>query len=177
MKKKLLIAIFFITVLGFLLLSCGLIKEEGGNVKIYMKDAPINLAEVDHIYITFTTIKAHRAEQDPWITIFEGEKTVDLKALMEKEALIADVELEEGTYTQLRLEISTGNIEISGESHELQIPSGEVKIPCVFTVEQTGTVSIVLDFSAQDSIRVIEAGKSQRYILRPVIRVEAVNYE
>ncbi len=177
MLKKILIFTLSVAILGLFFASCGFVKKEGGKVKVFMKDAPLDLEKVDHIYITFTAIKAHKAGQSPWITLFEGEKTVDLKELMEKKTLITEVELEKGTYTQLRLEISSGNIEVDGETHELQIPSGEVKIPCVFTVEQSDTVSIVLDFSAQDSIKVIEAGKAQRYILRPVIRVEAVTYE
>ncbi len=160
---------------GLLLLpGCSLFKQEG-SVRIYMKDAPLDLEQVDHIYITFSSITAHRTGQG-WETIFEGEKTVDLKALMEGEALIADVKLEAGDYTQLRLQISEASIVVDGQSHQLEIPSGEVKIPCLFTVDETSTVTIVLDFSAKDSIKVIEAGKSNRYILRPVIKVVSVSY-
>ncbi len=167
--------LFFLTLLaGLLLQGCGLFKQEG-NVKIYMKDAPLDLEQVEHIYITFSSIKAHRTGQG-LETIFEGEKTVDLKALMEGEALIADVELEAGDYTQLRLVISEASLVIDGQTHQLEIPSGEVKIPCLFTVDETSTVTILLDFSAKDSIRVIEAGNSNRYILRPVIRVVSVTY-
>ena len=167
--------LLFLTLLaGLLFQGCGFFQKEG-SVRIYMKDAPLDLQQVEHIYITFSSITAHRTGQG-WETIFEGEKTVDLKALMEGEALIAEVELEAGDYTQLRLQISEASIVLDGQSHQLEVPSGEVKIPCLFTVDETTTVTILLDFSAQDSIRVIEAGKSNRYILRPVIRVVSITY-
>ena len=164
-----------IVLAGLLLFqACSLVKQEG-SVRIYMKDAPLDLEQVEHIYITFSSITAHRTGQG-WETVFEGEKTVDLKALMEGEALIADVELEAGDYTQLRLQISEASLVLNGESHQLEIPSGEVKIPCLFTVDESSTVTIVLDFSAKDSIRVVEADNSNRYILRPVIKVVSVSY-
>ena len=87
-----------------------------------------------------------------------------------------DTELEQGTYTQIRLVVDSGQIVINNESHELIIPSPEVKIPVVFQVEKDGVTEIVLDFEAEHSINLIEAGQSGKYILRPVIRVKNIIY-
>ena len=56
------------------------------------------------------------------------------------------------------------------------VPSSEVKIPVIFYITDEGDTQITLDFEAEHSIHVVNAGQSEQYILRPVIRVENISY-
>ncbi|MBA7663414.1 hypothetical protein ES703_71455 [subsurface metagenome] len=105
-----------------------------------------------------------------------GEKTYDLLKLRFIEEKIVDSTLPEGTYTQIRLVVDSGRIVINGEPHEMTVPSSEVKIPYVFNVMEEGTTEIVLDFEAEHSIHAVNAGLSEQYILRPVIKVKNIRY-
>ncbi len=174
-RNAFLFSIFLALILTFS--GCSLInRNEGGTVKIYMKDAPIDLNKVEHIYITISEISAQKAGEG-FVTVLQEETTLDLKELMETRRLVSEVNLDEGRYTQLRLVVTKGEIVYEGISYDLEIPSVEVKIPCVFEVTTGGTVEIILDFDAKKSILVVEAGVSLKFILRPVIVVESINYQ
>ncbi len=168
MKKLILFAI------SLALLLSGCVSSDGtGNFQIYLKDQPIDNAE--EVLVTISEINVQK-EDEGFITLWSGEKTYDVLKLRNKEEKIIDITLEAGTYTQIRLVVTDGQIVISGESHEMKVPSLEVKIPLVFNIMEDGATEILLDFEAEHSIHVANAGQSERYILRPVIRVENITY-
>jgi len=73
--------------------------------------------------------------------------------------------------------LCAGQIVIDGEPpHDMTVPSSEVKIPLVFNITEDGATEILLDFEAEHSIHVVNAGQSEQYILSPVIRVENISY-
>ncbi|NIO49237.1 MAG: DUF4382 domain-containing protein, partial [Candidatus Aminicenantes bacterium] len=81
-----------------------------------------------------------------------------------------------GTYTQIRLVVVSGQIVIKGEPpHDMTVPSSQVKIPLVFNIMEDASTEIVLDFEAEHSIHVVNAGLSEKYILSPVIRVKSIS--
>ena len=168
MKKLILFA------LSITLLLSGCVSSDGtGNFQLYLTDQPIDNAE--EILVTISEISVQKAEEG-FLTVWTGEKTYDLLKLRNKEEKIIDITLEEGTYTQIRLVVTEGQIVIASESHEMTVPSSEVKIPFVFNIMEDGSTEIVLDFEAEHSIHVVNAGQSERYILRPVIRVKSISY-
>jgi len=168
MKKLILFAIS----LALLLSGC-VSPDRTGNFQIYLKDQPIDNAE--EILITISEISVQK-EDEGFITLWSGEETYDLLKLRNQEERIIDVTLEAGTYTQIRLVVTAGQIVISSESHEMKVPSSEVKIPLVFNIMADGETEILLDFEAEHSIHVVNAGQSEQYILKPVIRVESISY-
>ncbi len=168
MKKLILFA------LSITLLLSGCVSSDGtGNFQLYLTDQPIDNAE--EILVTISEISVQR-EEEGFSTVWSGEKTYDLLKLRNKEEKIIDITLEEGTYTQIRLVVTEGQIVIASESHEMTVPSSEVKIPFVFNIMKDGSTEIVLDFEAEHSIHVVNAGQSGEYILRPVIRVKSISY-
>jgi len=168
MKKLILFA------LSITLLLSGCVSSDGtGNFQLYLIDQPIDNAE--EILVTISEISVQR-EEEGFSTVWSDEKTYDLLKLRNKEEKIIDITLEEGTYTQIRLVVTEGQIFIAGESHEMTVPGSEVKIPFVFNIMEDGSTEIVLDFEAEDSIHVVNAGQSEKYILRPVIRVKSIIY-
>jgi len=167
--RKLILFAFTVT-----LLLWGCTSSDGtGNFILYLTDQPIDDAE--EIWVTISEINVQKTEEG-FSTISSGEKTYDLLKLRIKEEKIVDITLKEGTYTQIRLVVTKGLIVIAGETYEMTVPSSEVKIPLIFNIEDDSTIQITLDFEADESIHVVEAGQSNQYILTPVIKVESISY-
>jgi hypothetical protein len=168
MKKLILFA------LSMTLLLSGCFSSDGtGNFQLYLTDQPID--DADQILVTISEIRVPEDEEG-FLTGCSDENRYDLIKLREQKKKISDITLEEGTYTQIRLVVTKGEIFIAGESHEMTVPSSEVKIPVVFNIMEGGATEIVLDFEAEHSIHVVNAGQSEQYILRPVVRVKSISY-
>jgi len=168
--KKLILFAFTVS-----LLLWGCTSSNGtGNFKLYLTDQPIDNAE--KICVTISEINVQKTEEG-FLTVWEGNEEYDLLQLQETEVLMLDITLTEGTYTQIRLVVTSGRIKFAGEDyHNMTIASSEVKIPVIFNVMDGGNTEIVLDFEAEHSIQVIYAGQSEKYILTPVIRVKSISY-
>jgi hypothetical protein len=171
MKKLILFAI------SIALLLSGCVSSDGtGNFQIYLKDQPIDIDNAQEILVTISEISVQK-EEEGFLTVWSGEKTYDLLKLRNKEEKIVDVTLKEGTYTQIRLVVDSGEIVFSDEDRPgMIVPSSEVKIPVIFYITEGDDIQITLDFEAEESIHVVSTGGSEQYILRPVIRVENISY-
>ena len=155
------------------LLLWGCTSSDGtGNFKLYLTDQPI---DADQILVTISEINVQK-EGEGFVTICSVEKIYDLLKLRSQEEMIADVTLNEGKYTQIRLVVTKGKIVIHGKISAMTVASSEVKIPFVFNVMEDGATEIVLDFEADESIHVVYAGQSEKYILTPVIKVKSIGY-
>jgi hypothetical protein len=170
MKKLILFALS----IGLLLSGC--VSSDGtGNFQIYLTDQPIDIDNAKEILVTISEINVQK-EGEGFLSLWSNEKTYDLLKLRNKEEKIVDITLEEGTYTQIRLVVVSGQIVFDGEQpHDMTVPSSEVKIPVIFNIIDGGVTEIVLDFEAEDSIHVVYAGKSAEYKLRPVIKVKSIS--
>jgi hypothetical protein len=173
--KKLILFAFSIA----LLLSGCISPDCTGNIQIYLKDQPIDIDNAEEILVTISEINVQK-EDEGFLTLWEDSenpRVYDLLALRDKTEKIVDITLKEGTYTQIRLVVDSGEIVFSDEDRpEMIIPSSEVKIPVIFNIMEGDTIQITLDFEAEESIHVVSAGGSEQYILRPVIRVESISY-
>ena len=174
MKKLILFTI------SIALLLNGCVSSDGtGNFQIYLKDQPIDIDNAEKILVTISEISVQK-EEEGFLTLwedYENPRVYDLIALRDQEEKIVDITLKEGTYTQIRLVVDSGEIVFSdGDRPEMIVPSSEVKIPVIFYITDEGDTQITLDFEAEHSIHVVNAGQSEQYILRPVIRVENISY-
>ncbi len=168
MKKLILFAF------SVLLLLWGCTSSDGtGNFKLFLTDQPIEIENAQEIWVTISEINVHK-EEVGFFTLSDGEQEFDLLKLLNTEELVLSTTLEEGMYTQIRLVVASGQIVIDGETYDMTVPSSEVKIPFVFHIMAEGATEIVLDFEAEHSIQVVNAGQSEEYILRPVIRVKSI---
>lgn len=168
--------IFFLFVF---LLSCSQASNEhsqaqaqSGKLVIYLTDLP---AGVEKVLVTISDIDVHKTG-GAFFTVFSGEREYDLLELQNNPELIFDTSLEEGKYTQIRMHVIEGQIQISGVLYPLTIPSSEVKINSNFTVASGGTTRITLDFDAEKSLHVSGNPRNNKYNLRPVIVVKSITY-
>jgi len=168
--RKLILFAFIVT-----LLLWGCTSSNGtGNFKLYLTDQPIDIDNAEEILVTISEINIQKAEEG-FSTVCASTHTYDLLKLRSKEEKILDITLGEGMYTQIRLVVASGQIVIDGETYDMTVPSSEVKIPVVFNIMDGDVVEIVLDFEAEHSIQVVNAGQSEKYILSPVIRVKSIS--
>lgn len=167
--RKLILFAFTVT-----LLLWGCTSSDGtGNFKLYLTDQPIDNAK--EIWVTISEINVQKAEEG-FLTLSQEEQRFDLLTLQKIKELILSTTLKEGKYTQIRLVVSEGEIVIDGKTYSMTVASSEVKIPLVFNVMDDGDIEVVLDFEAEHSIHVVYADQSEKYILRPVIRMKSINY-
>lgn len=107
-----------------------------------------------------------------WYTIVEESQTFDLIALQDVTELLGEKNLTAGKYTQIRLTIESATIVLntSGtfEEHNLEIPSGKLKLIKPFTIVDNETTVLTLDFDVYKSIHETGSGK---YMMKPTIKV------
>jgi len=141
-----------------------------GRVVFTMADAAADMGAVSSVKVTVDKVSVH-SESKGWVDVSTSPKTYDLLKLKAsgENALLADVQLDNGTYQQMRLHISKVIVTDASGDHEAKLPSGEVKIVGGLTVEPNSTSTATFDFIADESLHVTGNGQ---YVMAPVIQVE-----
>lgn len=159
------------------------------NFNLRLRDSPFSDAKA--VLVTFSSVRAHRAESDWTVVPFANgatTRTCDLKKLETSEDVLGAAELPTGRYTQVRLVVSSASLFFdtpssgpacastiaapAGSSAPLEIPSGEVKLSREFEIRDGAQVTMLLDFDGDRSIHQTGNG---RYMMSPVITVMSVN--
>ncbi|WP_436925702.1 DUF4382 domain-containing protein [Halosimplex amylolyticum] len=104
-------------------------------------------------------------EDGRWVTREVNATEVDLSQLRGANAtLLQQFDLPAGEYDKVHVEVSEVNGTLtSGESANVKLPSEKLQLNSQFTVENGSDVDFVYD------VTVHEAGKSGKYILKPVV--------
>lgn len=128
---------------------------------------------VERILVTIDRILL--LSEDATVVVSDEATTVNLLDLVGQELYVGSVP--EGTYGQLRFEISSATITVSGTDYPLRISSGSLKYNLQGFHVTAGT-SIVLDFDLSRSIKVTGSATSSehgnnpvQYHMTPVIHV------
>lgn len=157
-----------------------------GSLRLALTDAPA--CGYDQVNVTVVRVDVHRSSEagendSGWQSLaLDPPRRVDLLTLtngvLEE---LGTTALPAGTYTQLRLVLAANTpanplanslVPTGGTDVPLQTPSAQqtgLKIPVNITVEAGQTADFVIDFDA--CMSVVRAGKSGRYILKPVLSV------
>ncbi len=141
-----------------------------GRIEVRVTDAP---GDVQEILVTVSEVKVHKASTDEedgvWRTLGIDEDTFSLLELEGLELTLATEEVAAGKYTQLRMTIFEVWVTLEGENPvEATIPSGELKFVRPFDLEAGGTIALVVDFDAAESVVVTGNGK---VIFKPVVKL------
>jgi hypothetical protein len=145
-----------------------------GLLTVKVTDSPFSDAQA--VLVTFSEVSVHRSGTG-WQTVpFVGgsERTCDLKKLQGPVDLLGVGSLPAGHYTQIRLTVADAEIFFDnpssgpacafdmgtpgGDSADVTIPSGEVKLNRQFTIESGGAMTILLDFDGDKSIKRLGGG-------------------
>jgi len=143
-----------------------------GTMVVKLHDAPVDYEEVN-ISVARVEVNNTDNEGEGWIVISEPNETYNILELVNGNfEVLADAELEPGTYKQIRLILNDQNtVVIDGETFELFVPSGEqtgLKLNIDAEIEEGITYTLLLDFDANRSV--VPRGASGQYNLKPVIR-------
>ncbi|REL29082.1 DUF4382 domain-containing protein [Rhodohalobacter sp. SW132] len=142
-----------------------------GSMVVKLHDAPVDYDEVN---ISVARVEVNNTQnEDGWIVISEPNEIYNILDLVNGEmAVLADAELEVGTYEQIRLILNDANtVVINGETFELFVPSGEqtgVKLNINAEILEGIQYTLLLDFDANRSV--VKKGVQDLYNLKPVIR-------
>ncbi len=141
-----------------------------GRVVFTITDAAADMGSVTSVMVTIDSIRVH-SDTEGWVTVSSTAKTFDLLKLKAEasQELMADVQLKEGSYQQLRLDISKVVVVDADGEHQAKLPSGELKVVGGFDVSANSTAVAKFDFIANESLHVTGNGE---YILAPVVQLE-----
>ena len=145
-----------------------------GTLQVKLHDAP---ADYDEVNIFIERVEVNNITgNEGWQTISEPNESFNLLELTNGVfEMIADVELEAGTYSQIRLILSrdANTVVIDGESHNLFVPSGAetgVKLNINAEIRDGIVYTLLLDFDALRSVVKTGRATNPGFILKPVIR-------
>ncbi|MBI2952312.1 DUF4382 domain-containing protein [bacterium] len=146
--------------------------SQTGRLRVGLTDAPAAFKAVN---VTFAELSAHL--DGSWITV-RGNQSATVNLLEwnnGKAMLIGAADVPAGRYTQIRLKVQSAEVvTMDGQTHQVTIPSGDqtgLKLVSEFNVSEGSTSELVLDFDVQ---KCIVATGSQKFVLRPTIRVAPV---
>lgn len=157
------------------------------HMNVHLTDAPADYQEVNidvrglRIHYTPTssdTVDANPERDGKWIDLPVDSMIVNLLDLTNGvDTLLSSAELEPGFYKELRLILGDNNsVVVDGNSNYLKVPSGQesgFKIKFQTELEADEELDVVIDFDAARSVH--KAGKSGKYILKPVLKAFVEN--
>lgn len=153
----------------------------GGDVEIYVKDAPTD--EFESVFITFSKVAVHEGDEgeaeegggEPdtegagWTTVFEGTEEIDLLAFSEpdQKALLGEEGLSAGTYNQIVITVdSARGIKTDGSEIDIEVTTGWVRVVRAFEISDGGTTQVTIDFDLDRSL--VDQGP-RGWSLNPVV--------
>ncbi len=189
------LALVVIILVSALMAGCTTAPVGQSTLIIAVKDAPktTDIGTVTNLSLTIGQVSVHRAasnetapetdaeinatESDDsgsagWIVVVDHAQTVDLMRLVNVSEVLGEKQLDAGKYTQIRLKIDSATVTVDGVDHNLDVPSGVLKLNRGFTLQQNQTLKLTLDFNVEKSL--IRTGNDQ-YKLKPVIAVTSSN--
>ncbi len=163
--------------------------EDTAQLSLYLTDAP---GDVEEVWVEIQGVSLQGGGDGPVDLLGSPTELIPITDLVGvAQLLAADVELEEGTYNQLRMRVgdaallsAEGTVYLKGDpvlpEHLRGLPTGELQCPSCsqsglkITVPngeidlEGGSTSLVLDFDVAESFG-HKAGKSGKWVMHPVI--------
>jgi hypothetical protein len=149
-----------------------------GSLSVGLVDLP---TDAKNVWVTLRDLNVRKCDGAGWTNLPLQEGTFDLLTLRDGlvGALADKAELPSGRYCELRLVVDSPArlVLTTGEEYDLKVPSGSssgVKVKGEFLIVPGLDTKVIVDFDADASIH--EAG-SGHFQMKPVLRVERVDYE
>lgn len=130
--------------LGTGLAGCLSQDASASSGEIYVKDALTD--EAAEVHVTFTKAEVLAADGGPWVTVFEGEESIELLSLSNStaKAKLAEFDIDAGEYKHLRITVADVTVvDHNGTEQEITVFGNLV------------TIAHDLEFDADDDNRVL----------------------
>ena len=148
--------------------------ETTGTFNVRITDSP---AAFDAVNITFSEISVNQSGGSD-IVVNDSTQTINLIEWSNGLSTpLGSIELETGTYNQIRLLIESASVTIDGVISDVTVPSGAqtgLKLTHQFTLEAGSTYDLMIDFDASRSIVSHGPKANPTYSLKPTIRLVAM---
>ncbi|MEX2599506.1 MAG: DUF4382 domain-containing protein [Dehalococcoidia bacterium] len=169
--RKLFAVFMFLPIL--VLAACSGTGGEGnqqGQAVFSVSDAAADMGAVSDIELTVDGLRV-RNESGAWVDVDVEQETFMLLELRDAAAagLLADAELDAGTYDRLELQVSNATVIDNEGEHEARIPNNTLELEGMLEVEADSTASADFDFLADQSLHMTSDGE---YVFAPVIQLE-----
>lgn len=184
--ERFLSGLILLGIISLGIMSCDHIDMNGpenpkAHLNVHLTDAPGDYEEVNvdveglriH-YTPFDSDTVEAGEEDgKWIDLPVDPMVINLLDLTNGvDTLLSSADLDPGHYNELRLILGTENtVVVDGEINDLKTPSGQqsgYKIKFETDLESDEELDLIVDFDAARSVH--EAGRSGKYILKPVLK-------
>lgn len=141
-----------------------------GRAVFSMTDAAADMGSVQKVNVTIDSVDAY-SETNGWVRVNSQRREYDWLELksQSKTVVLADAQLEEGSYSQVRMNVSKVTVTDANGVHEAKTPTREWVFDGQFTVESNTTSSAHFDFQADESVHV---ANDSSYVVAPVTVVE-----
>jgi len=180
-----------VLILGFTALiavSCGDVnfsgpKTNNAHMNVHLTDAPANYQQVNvdvqgmrvfYMPVSNDTASVDSASDGKWVDLQLKPMKINLLDLTNGvDTLLASADLDPGRYSGMRLILGSDNtVMVDSMMHNLKVPSGQqsgykIKFDSI-ELKEGQTINVTVDFDASRSVH--QAGKSGKYILRPVLK-------
>lgn len=148
--------------------------ETTGTFNVKITDAP---ADFDAVNITFSEVSVNQSGGSA-IVVSDSTQTINLIEWSNGNSTpLGSIELEAGTYNQIRLIIDSASVIIDGVVSTVKVPSGAqtgLKLTHQFTMEVGSTYDLMIDFDASRSVVRTGPSANPTYSLKPTIRLVSV---
>lgn len=171
----------------------GSTAEDTGILVLKLTDAAVDDENIAGVYIAINKIEVNKSTSDNanWTTVKEFDEPLKydlLKLIGGNFALLGEFELTAGQYNQIRFILDVQEqgkqppttpgsyvaFTNSEATEPLFVPSGGqtgYKAVGAFEVPVNGQVDVTVDFDLRKALHVTGQGSSQRYILKPTLRL------
>lgn len=147
-----------VVLVGLVLVGAGLgyylVSTATGTLAIQVRDTPADWASVT---VTFSQVAVHPATADNesgWVYLNLTETQIDFLALGNLTKLLALDRVTPGTYTQIRIVVtSVHGVPMSGAPVMMSVPDSVLKTTTPFTLRGGGTTTVTLDLDLARSIQ------------------------
>ena len=148
--------------------------ETTGTFNVRITDAP---AAFDAVNITFSEVSVNKSGGSA-IVVSDSTQTINLIEWSNGLSTpLGSIELEAGTYNQIRLIIDSASVTIDGVESAVTVPSGAqtgLKLTHQFILEAGSTYDLMIDFDASRSVVRTGPLANPTYSLKPTIRLVAM---
>jgi len=128
---------------------------EVGKIILYIGDRPPD--QVDNMLIQIVRVEIYRPGSNKgWITVNSEPILVDITDIVGVWKLIAEKEIDTGSYTKLRIHIASITLIVGEETIEAYVPDQELNIVRPFKISEGETTELFLDIDWKKSIIVSE---------------------
>lgn len=145
---------------------------DGGTVNFYVSDEQNAIDAFAHVNVTVSKVGFQRGgENGSWVERDVDNATVDLTQLQGANATMLErFDVPNGTYTKVFVHVSEIDGTLAGgERVTVKLPSEKLHVNQQFTVGDGEAVDFVFD------ITVVEAGKSGKFVVKPVVSESGVD--